>query len=351
MAGETLFRRMIFRRYGSPDVFEWDDAPVRALASGEVLLRVRYIGVNYADIIARRGYYKWIGRPPACPGFEVAGEVIDKASDVALPLGARVAAITRFGGYTEALIARADRLIRIPDEMPLQDAAALPAVYITAYHSLVNVMRVRRGESILIQAVAGSVGTAALQLAKHFGLTTYGTASSEKKLEFARQHGLDHGINYRANDFEDEVKRLTGGRGVQFVLDSLGGYGLRKGMRCLATGGHCVTIGAAGVVPPIGFSWRALREWRRITVDLVKGGVYHPFKLLETNSGISGVQILLLWDEVGRLQPIIEHLMQLYREGAIKPAVGDVFSLAEVARAHALVESRGSMGKVLLKAE
>ena len=330
-------------------MFEWDEAPVRPLASGEVLLRVRYIGVNYADIIARRGYYRWIGRPPACPGFEVAGEIIDKAADVAIPLGTRVAAITRFGGYTEALIVPADRLIPIPNEMPMEEAAALPAVYITAYHSLVNIMRVRAGESILIQAVAGGVGIAALQLARHFGLTTYGTASSDEKLAFARDLGLDHGINYLAEDFEAATMRLTDRRGVQFVLDSLGGYGLRKGMRCLARGGHCVTIGAAGVVPPTGFSLSSVREWRRIIVDLVRGGVYHPFKLLEENRGITGVQVLLLWREADRLQPIVEHLMQLYKESAIKPPIGAVYPLAEVSRAHALIESRRSSGKVLLK--
>lgn len=346
---ETPFRRMVFRRYGPPSVFEWDEAPLRPLSTGEVLLRVRYIGVNYADIIARRGYYKWIGRPPACPGFEVSGEIIDKADDVALPLGARVAAVTRFGGYAEALITPANRLIAIPDEMPLEDAAALPAVYITAYHCLVNVMRVRVGESILIQAVAGGIGIAALQLARHFGLTTYGTASSEKKLKFARQFGLDHGINYLANDFEAEIMRLTNGIGVQFVLDSLGGYGLRKGMNCLAPGGHCVTIGAAGVVPPTGFGLRALGEWRRIIVDMIRGGVYHPFKLLERNRGLSGVQILLLWDEAERLKGITDHLLQLYLHGAIKPQVSAVYPLGEVSRAHALIESRASSGKILLK--
>lgn len=311
---------MVFRRYGPPEVFEWDEVLLRPLESGEVLLRVRYIGVNYADIIARRGYYKWIGHPPACPGFEVAGEIIDKASDVA-----------------------------VPERMPLQDAAAFPAVYITAYHCLVNVMRVRAGESILIQAVAGGVGIAALQLARHFGLSTYGTASTDKKLDFARQFGLDHGINYLTEDFEAAIMRLTHGRGVQFVLDSLGGYGLRKGMRCLARGGHCVTIGAAGVVPPTGFGWHAMHDWRRIIVDLIRGGVYHPFKLLETNRGISGVQVLLLWDDADRLRVITEHLLQLYDQGVVRPPITAVYPLAEVARAHALIESRGSSGKVLLK--
>lgn len=344
------YRRMIFRRYGPPSVFEWDDARLRPLGAGEVLLRVRYIGVNYADIIARRGYYKWIGHPPACPGFEVAGEIIDRANDVELPIGTRVAAVTRFGGYSQALIVPVDRLIRLPDQMPLQDAAALPAVYITAYHCLVNVMRVRPGDSILIQAVAGGVGTAALQLARHFGLTTFGTASSQAKLEYARQNGLEHGINYLNEDFDTAVLRMTDGRGVQFVLDSLGGYTLRKGMRCLSPGGHCVTIGAAGVVPPTGFGLGPIREWRRIVTDLVRGGVYHPFKLIERNVGISGVQVLLLWEHTNKLRSIIEDLLSLYERGAIKPSISAVYPLAEVARAHEFVESRASTGKVLLEA-
>ena len=336
---------MLFRCFGPPDVFEWDDIQPRALAPGEVYVRVRFIGVNYADIIARRGYYKWAGRPPICPGFEVSGEVLEVGPGVQIGIGTPVMAVMKFGGYSEALIVPQEHVFQLPMGMTLQEAAGLPAVYITAYHSLVEVMRIRPGDDILIQAVAGGVGIAALQIAKHYGLTVYGTASSDAKLDYAKLFGLDHGINYGSEDFESAVQRLTGGKGVKFVLDSLGGYGLRKGIRCLQQGGHAVTIGAAQIIPPVQFR---LSEWARIIGNLLRGGVFHPFYFMERNRGLSGVQILLLWDQVLYLSGIVEHLLAMYVGGAIKPPISEIFLLRDVAAAHRLVESRRSKGKVLL---
>jgi NADPH:quinone reductase-like Zn-dependent oxidoreductase len=341
------YRRMLFRRFGPPEVFEWEAQQPRTLAAGEVLIGVRFIGVNFADIIARRGYYKWAGRPPICPGFEVSGEVMAVGPGVRISVGTPVAALTKFGGYTEALIVPETQVFPLPAGMTLEQAAAFPAVYITAYQSLVEVMRIRAGDDILIQAVAGGVGIAALQIAKHYGVTTYGTASSDTKLDYARAFGLDHGINYVREDFEAVLKRLTAGRGVKFVLDSLGGYGLRKGIRCLKRGGHAVTIGAAAIVPPARFH---LREWGRIIGDLLRGGVYHPFYFIELNRGLSGVQILLFWDQAPYLRAIVERLLDMYTAGGIKPPVSEIFPLAQVGDAHRLIESRRSQGKVLLSA-
>jgi synaptic vesicle membrane protein VAT-1 len=336
---------MLFRRFGPPEVFQWEAILPRALARGEVLIRVRFIGVNYADIIARRGYYKWAGRPPICPGFEISGEVLDVGPEVRIAVGTPVAAVTKFGAYAEAVIVPQEHVFELPSGMTLQEAAALPAVYITSYHSLVEVMRIRAGDDILIQAVAGGVGIAALQIAKHYGLTVYGTASSDAKLEYAKSFGLDHGINYGREDFEVALKRLTGGDGVKFVLDSLGGYALRKGVRCLRRGGHAVTIGAAQIVPPAQFH---VGEWVRIIGDLLRGGLFHPFYFIERNRGLSGVQILLFWDQAAYLHGIVERLLEMYQAGAIKPPVSEIFPLADVAAAHRLIESRLSKGKVLL---
>jgi len=348
MPSTVEFKRKVFHRFGAPEVFQWEPFAVPTLKSEEVLIRVKFSGVNYADIIARRGYYKWAGALPICLGFEIAGEIIARGEKATLPLGTKVLAVTKFGGYSEAVITEQNRVWQIPDRMSFEDAAALPAVYLTTYHSLMEVMRIRRGEDILIQAVAGGVGIAALQIAKHIGLTVYGTASTEEKLQFARTYGLDFGINYVREDFEVAMRQLTQNRGVKFLLDSLGGNGLRKGIRCLKPMGHAVTIGAAGIVPPQGMSWQSAKEWKRIAGEFIRGGVYHPFYLIERNISLSGVQVLLLWDELEYFQRVMHELIAWYEAGVIKPHIDTVFPLDRVAEAHRLVEQRQSKGKILL---
>jgi len=351
MKSSFNYRRKIFKKFGRVEVFQWETCTTLPLKSNEVLIKVHFIGVNYADIIARKGYYKWAEKPPICPGFEASGEVVAVGDDVFISVGKKVVAVSRFGGYSEYLIVEESRIQELPKGMSMEEAAALPAVYVTAYHSLVEIMRIRKGDSLLIQAVAGGVGTAALQIAKHVGLTVYGTASTDEKLEYAKELGLDHGINYAKEDFETALLEMTQGEGVKFLLDSLGGFGLRKGMKCLNASGHAVTIGAAGVVPPIGWSLDSCKEWVRIVIDMMKGGLYHPFQLIEENKGLSGVQILLLWDNVTYLQQILEDLIRLYKEGAVKPFIHKVFPLSDVAQAHEFVEQRKSHGKVLLATE
>jgi len=348
MPATTEFKRKIFYRFGAPEVFQWAPQVIGELKSGEVLIRVKFSGVNYADIIARRGYYKWAGALPICAGFEVAGEVIAKGGNVTLPIGAKVLTVTKFGGYSEAVVAGQNRVWQIPDRMSFEEAAAIPAVYLTAHHSLMEVLRIRRGEDILIQAVAGGVGLAALQIAKHIGLTVYGTASTEEKLQFAATHGLDFGINYVREDFEGAIRRLTQNRGVKHLLDSLGGNGLRKGIRCLQPAGHAVTIGAAGIVPPQGVNWNSAKEWKRIAGDFIRGGMYHPFYLIARNLGLSGVQVLLLWEELEYFQRVMRELIAWHQAGVIKPHIDAVFPLDQVAEAHRFVEQRRSKGKVLL---
>jgi NADPH:quinone reductase-like Zn-dependent oxidoreductase len=301
--------------------------------------------VNYADVLARRGFYKWAPGFPTCVGFELSGTVSAIGAGVTEhAVGDRVLAITRFGGYAEQVIVEARRAWRVPEGIGLDVAAALPAVYMTAWHSLREVARVREGDSVLIQAVAGGVGIAALQIAKHLGVETYGTASSPSKLDFARAQGLDHAIDYSKQDFEAEIKRLTRGRGVDFVLDSLGGEGLKKGYRCLARGGLVVTIGAAGVAP----AGRDPLSLLRAGVELLRGGIFHPFQLIEDNRGIAGVQVLLLWDDLARLDRGLGELLDWLARGIVKPHIDSVHPLEEAARAHLALESRKTRGKLLL---
>jgi NADPH:quinone reductase-like Zn-dependent oxidoreductase len=339
-------RRVVFPRYGSPDVLRIESVPVPTPRPHEVVVDVAFAGVNYADVLARRGFYKWAPPPPTCVGFEIAGTISAVGREVTeLRAGDRVMGVTRFGGYTDAIAIEAARAWKIPDPMPLDVAAAIPAVYVTAWHAIVEVARARRGESILIQAVAGGVGTAALQIAKHLGLVTFGTASRPEKLAKAKALGLDHAIDYAKSDFETEVMRLTGGRGVDFVLDSLGGAGLRKGYRCLARHGHLVTIGAAEVAP----SGRDPLALLRAGVELARGGLFHPFQLIEDNRGIAGVQVLLLWDELDYLRAAAAALLALWEQGAIAPVIDSIVPLERAADAHRRLESRATTGKLLLR--
>jgi NADPH:quinone reductase-like Zn-dependent oxidoreductase len=362
--GRAVPRRVVFRRHGAPEVLEVEEVPTPRPGPGEIRIAVAYAGVNYADVLARRGFYKWAPPLPTCVGFELSGTVVEIGgadrrpsegtfgedlgaggrSDLAV--GDRVLAITRFGGYADEIVVEANRAVRVPDGVDLATAAALPAVYVTAWHSIREVMRARPGESILIQAVAGGVGIAALQIAKILGLETFGTASSEAKLAFAREHGLDHGIDYVTHDFERVVLEHTRGRGVDHVLDSLGGEGLRKGYRCLSRGGTVVTIGAAQVAPPRRDPIALLRAG----VELVRGGVFHPFQLIEDNRGVAGVQVLLLWDDLPRLARAFDELLGWLREGRIRPHVDRVVPLASAAEAHRALEGRGTRGKLLLRA-
>ena len=339
----------MFRRYGGVEVLEVEETRAPRPGRGEILVDVAFAGVNFADVIARRGFYKWAPAPrrdaPTCVGFEISGVVAEIGEGVTSHrVGDRVAAVTRFGGYASNVVVEAERAWHLPKEMPLEHGAAMPAVYMTAWHSLVEIARVREGESILIQAVAGGVGLAALQIAQRLGLVTFGTASSPQKLALAKEHGLDHAIDYAKTDFEEEVKRLTNGRGVDVVLDSLGGAGLAKGYRCLARCGRLVTIGAAQVAPtardPIALA--------RAGLELVRGGVFHPFRLIEDNKSIAGVQILLLWDDVERLTRGMRAIFEGWEAGAYRPHVDRVLPLERAAEAHRLLETRASKGKLLL---
>jgi NADPH:quinone reductase-like Zn-dependent oxidoreductase len=339
-------RRVVFRKHGSIEVLHTESFPAGSPGPGELRIQVAYAGVNYADVLARRGFYKWAPPLPTCVGFELSGVVCEIGPGVTgHVVGDRVVAITRFGGYADEVVIEARRAWKIPADSALDQAAAIPAVTITAWHSLCEVARVRDGESVLIQAVAGGVGLAALQIARHLGLTTYGTASSAEKLAFAQAQGLVHAIDYTRSDFEREVSRLTDGRGVDHVLDSLGGEGLRKGYRCLARGGMVVTIGAAQVAPESKSPVALLKAG----VELVRGGLFHPFSLIEHNRGIAGVQVLLLWDDLARLDRGMAKILAWWREGVIQPHVDRIFPLESAHEAHAYLESRKSRGKLLLR--
>ncbi|MBI2897565.1 MAG: zinc-binding dehydrogenase [Deltaproteobacteria bacterium] len=341
----TRRRAMVVTRSGGPEVMVPKDEPIRDPGAGEVLIEVAFAGVNFADLAARAGVYSAAPRPPMVVGFEVSGRVAAVGPGVThVAQGDRVIAVIRFGGYASHVVARADSTRKIPDSMTLEHAAAIPVTYATAWYALVEVARVRAGESVLIHAAAGGVGVAAIQLARHLGLETFGTASTDEKLEFCKKLGLEHGINYSREDFARRVRALTAGRGVHLVIDSVGGPILKKSFESLAVSGMVIIIGAADLYP------RSLVGFARTAVELARMKRFSAFELIETNRCVAGLQLLLVWDARGSLGTMFDDILALWEKGVVRPVVDQVFPLTAAGEAHRYLADRRTKGKVLLDA-
>jgi NADPH:quinone reductase-like Zn-dependent oxidoreductase len=336
-------RECIVSTSGGPEVLHVLERPSSPVGVGQVRVKVHFAGVNFADLAVRAGVYQHAPPPPVVPGFEVSGDLVELGPGVeGFQVGDRVLAGTRFGGYADEVVADVGRVRKLPEGMSYETGAALLVQYLTAHHALTQSARVRRGEWVLVHAVAGGVGTAATQLARELGLTVIGTSSSDEKLAYARGQGAHHTLNYAKEDFEAGVKALTLGRGVDVVLDANAGAGLRKSFRCLAPGGRLVIFGVSNLLP------KSLFDWPRVALDVVRQGIFTPFELLERNVSVGGVQVLLLWDDLALLGAQMDALMALSARGAIRPVVDQIFPLAEAAAAHRYHLERRSKGKVLL---
>ena len=230
----------------------------------------------------------------------------------------------------------------MPEQMSFEEGAALPVNYLTAYHMLFNVFRVRAGDHVLIHQAAGGVGTAATQLARSVGgVTTYGTASQAKH-DYVRANGCDHPIDYHSVDYADAVNELTGGRGVHVVLDALGGSDWKKGYSLLRPGGMLIAFGWANMAK------FGKRRMTHVLGEFTHMPLWTPIKLMQDNKGVSGVNMGHLWKEREMTEESLTALLELYEEGAIRPRIDRSFSLAQAADAHAYIEAGQNVGKVLL---
>jgi len=311
---------------------------------GQLRIAVEAFGLNYADVSARQGTYRDAPPIPCVIGYEVVGRVDKLGAGVEAPgLGARVTALTRFGGYATHALTDARAAAVIPDDLDRGVAVALPTQYGTAYHCAEEMVRLHQGDHVLVQAAAGGVGTALVQLAKRRGCVVYGTAGSNDKLEYLRQLGVDHPINYSHVDFAAEVRRLRGREGLDVVFDSIGGSSVRKGMDLLAGGGRMVCFGAAS------------REAHRFQMlhDVpfaLSFGLQHPIPLMIQSKSLIGVNMLRLSDDRPlALQRCLEAVVQLALAGDIKPHIGGRYRAEQIAEAHQFLESRRSIGKIVIE--
>lgn len=337
-------RQVWITRHGPPDVLQVKEAPDPSPKPGEVRVRVAAAGVNFADTSARIGLYPDAPPPPCVVGYEVSGTIDAVGEGVdAARVGRRVMALIRFGGYSDVVCVPEAQAIDIPDALGFEAAAAIPVVYLTAHHMLYHLGHVKPGDTVLIHAAAGGVGIAALQLCKHVGARTLGTASASKH-EQLKAMGLDEAIDYRTQDFEAEVKRLTNGRGVDIALDAQGGESLAKSFRCLAPAGRVFAFGAAAFQP----------DGTKSLFSVLKGFfstpllALHPLRLMDANKGIHGVNVGHLWGETAMLKQQLDAIVALWEAGVVRPVVDAVVPFAEAPAAHLRLMERRNVGKVVL---
>ena len=249
--------------------------------------------------------------------------------------------MTMFGGYAEKAAVPAVTVRAIPENLSYEQAAAIPVNYITAYHSLIYMGNLKPFETVLIHAAAGGVGTAAVQISRSVGATIIGTASPVKH-DYLKELGAHHIINYRDEDFEKESMRITDGRGVDLVMDSLGGAQLNKSYNCLAPAGRLVSFGMSSIIQGNHRSMlRALREMLRM-------GRFHPLKLFNANKAIIGVNVNHLAKRTDIIGREMDAIMKLIEQGHIRPRVDKTFPLQNVADAHQYIHDRLNKGKVIL---
>jgi len=312
--------------FGDASKLELTDVSKPEPGPGEVRIDVAAAGINFADIMQRRGDYHGGPEPPYIAGMEVAGVVDAVGEGVDRSPGERVVTMTDGGGYAEFAVADARTLLDVPEGMSFEEAAGFPVQYFTAHNCLHEWGGLEEGETVLIHAAAGGVGTAAVQLANAAGARVLGTASTAEKLETAAGLGCDVGINYEEEDFVERVHEETE-YGVDLVLDGIGGETTERSLDALAEFGRMVSYGAASGEPG------------RPPTD----------KLLFGNKSVFGYHLgRALAREPMKVMGAVPPLTEMLAEGTLEVQVGHTFDLTDVAAAHEFIEDRKSTGKVVL---
>ncbi|HEX2569061.1 MAG TPA: NADPH:quinone oxidoreductase family protein [Polyangia bacterium] len=319
-------RAWVAHGFGPPESLRFEEVADPSLADGQVRIDVKSIGVNFPDVLLVAGGYQVKPTPPFVPGFEVAGTVLESRVG-ALPVGSRVAAVLGMGGYATQVVAPRDAVWRIPDAMSFDEAAAMTITYQTGWFALHRRAHLQQGETLLVHAGAGGVGSAAIQLGKAAGARVLATAGGADKVALCRTLGADLAVDYKSEDFVGVVKAATSGRGADVIFDPVGGEVLERSTKCIAFEGRILIIGfTSGRAPEIRANHVLVKNYALLGLHW---GLYHQ---LEPAS-------------VTRAQ---EELYRLYVEGRIKPMVSERLPLAEAPGAMARVAGRGTVGKIVL---
>jgi len=337
-------RQVWITRTGPPEMLEVREAPDPEPGPGEVRIRSKACGVNFADIMARLGLYPDAPKLPAVVGYEVAGPVDAVGKGVTgFKEGDEVLALTRFGGYSDTLVIAEDQVYPLPAGWTFSQAVALPVNYLTAYQMLFVMGGIKAGDKVLVHSAGGGVGFAAIDLCAIAGAEVIGTASAAKH-GVLQARGVKHCIDYRTQDFEAEVKRITGGKGVDVILDAVGGKSWAKGLRCLRPTGRLVVFGFSAAATgkklnPVSALMNLLAvPWFKI----------NPMWLMDHNKGVLGVNVGHLWDEREMVTGWMRRILAWCDGGKIHPTIDREFSFADAAKSHHHIQDRKNVGKVVL---
>ncbi len=334
----------VLTKYGKAETaFELREMPDKAPGVGEVAIDVSSFGLNYADIMARRGMYRDAPSKPCVIGYEVCGRISAVGEGVNdLQVGQRVVAFTRFGGYATRVVTFAAGVISISEDISAGVALALTVQYATAWFCAEERVTLMKGDRVLIQAAAGGVGSALVQLCKRRGCVVYGTAGSPGKLKYLSEQGVDFPINYRQEDFYKKIRSLLGDNRIDVAFDSIGGRTFKKQTKLLGAGGRIVGFGAAG----------RSDGGRSIISDirmLLGFGFFSPAFLLMRSQSVIGVNMLRIADHKPKLlKHCLQEVVKLAETGEIDPVVGKEFATDELVKAHKFIEERKSIGKVIV---
>lgn len=314
----------VYYETGEPDVFRYEDVPDPVCHPQGVVIRVEAVSIEGGDTLNRGGGQ--MAGSPHIVGYQAAGEIVEVGAEVShLKVGQKVVTVNAFGSHAELRAVPARNAWPIPDGFDSQKASAIPVPFGTAHECLFGAGRLKAGETVLVQAGAGAVGLAAIQLAKKAGAAVLASASSDARLERLKAFGMDHGINYSRDDLVEQVMGLTGGKGVDLVVDPVGGATLAGSLGALGYRGRVSLVGNAG------------REPMKVDVSSLMAG----------NRSLTGV---FLGAEImtDRVHDMIQDLIEQAARGELKVLIDRTFPLSEAAAAHAYIESRQAVGRVLL---
>ena len=335
-------RAIVTTRNGDVGAMKVEERPDPIPTEGQVVIRVKAAGLNFADILARQGLYPDGPPKPCVMGYEVSGIVAAAGAGVDRSLiGKPVIAMTRFNGQAEQLAVSAAQIFEKPETLSFEQGAAIPVNYLTAWALLVAMGGLQRDEAVLIHNAGGGVGLAALDIAKHIGAQTFGTASASKH-EFLRDRGLDHAIDYRNQDWLPVLMNLTNGRGVELAIDPLGGASWKKTYRALRATGRMGVFGMSVA------SASGIRGKLRALKAVAQMPRFNPLALMNRNKGVFGLNLGHMWGEAEKVRDWTQEIMRGVAEGWIRPHVDRVFPFDQIADAHRYIEARKNIGKVIL---